>query len=104
MKGMNMEKKRFFAYIVAVVLLCGIQAFAGTTDTIGGAAWWTKITDIINDTYIGYLVAAGLTIKGMYEYFGGQVQMPTLLKYGVGAVASGSIAVMAQNLSTALIG
>jgi len=98
-----MKKKRFWAYIFLAAVIYGVQAVAGTTDTIGGAAWWTKITDIINDTYIGYLVAAGLTIKGMYEYFGGMVQMPTLLKYGVGAVASGSIAVMAQNISTALM-
>lgn len=98
-----MDKKKLLIAICVVAFISVVGGVAGTTDTIGGAAWWTKITDIINDTYIGYLIAAGLTIKGMYEYFGGQTQLPTLVKYGVGAVASGSIAAMATNLSTALI-
>ncbi len=95
-------KKSTIMKIVFVLLLVAVAVDAGGSGTLFQNAW-TRINQIIGDTFLGYIVAAFMIIKAISVFFNEGGNWTKILTYMAAAGFVAVIAPLAQSISGAVL-
>ncbi|MFA6137436.1 MAG: hypothetical protein WC667_05045 [Sulfurimonas sp.] len=61
--------KKKLALITVIVMIFGVAAIAGSTDTLGMSGLWTKVQAVLTDQYLQPIIVVGMLGMAVFRAY-----------------------------------